>query len=240
MRWLPSFLASLRAGRPRVGPEPKRRATPQRPPRRDLRRRPLAIEPFEERLCLSIDLLVCSYYTNSVIRYDGTTGAFRGAFVPQGYGGLEGPHGLALGLGGHVLVASGPTSSVLRYHRTTGAFLGAFIPLGSGGLDGAAALVMGPKNNQPQLSNPNPYSGNGQGDGVPADANTVLTPSFSVVTANRTGGGAASTGGSDGEGQGGGLYLVSGGCAYAFYALRAENFASTSDPDVFGALYMYP
>jgi WD40 repeat protein len=106
-----------------------------------------AIEALEDRLCLSIDLLVCSFYDDSVIRYDGTTGAFRGAFVSQRFGGLHGPHGLAIGLDGNVLVDDGVDSSVLRYDQTTGAFLGNFVQPGSGGLFGASAIVYGPDGN---------------------------------------------------------------------------------------------
>ena len=37
------------------------------------------------------DLLVLSNDTNEVLRYDGGTGAFLGAFVSAGSGGLDGP-----------------------------------------------------------------------------------------------------------------------------------------------------
>jgi hypothetical protein len=59
----------------------------------------------------------------------------------------------------------------------------------------------------------------------------------SLVALNRADGGAAGDGGSDGLGQGGGLYLTSGGiaCADLLTAILA-NHASTSDDDVFGTL----
>jgi WD40 repeat protein len=106
-----------------------------------------AIEALEGRLCLSVDLLVCSHGNDSVLRYDGTTGEFLDAFVPSGYGGLYGPHGLAFTPSGNLLVASSPASSVLQYDQMTGAYLGDFVPSGSGGLDGAPGIVYGPDGN---------------------------------------------------------------------------------------------
>jgi hypothetical protein len=68
---------------------------------------------------------------NGVNRYDGRTGAFIDAFVPQGSGGLSVPVGLTFGPDGNFYVAS-PGSvgdgSVLRYDGTTGAFIDAFVP----------------------------------------------------------------------------------------------------------------
>ena len=43
------------------------------------------------------ELLVSSNNTNEVLRYDRATGAFLGAFVTAGSGGLVGPRGLAFG-----------------------------------------------------------------------------------------------------------------------------------------------
>ena len=75
--------------------------------------------------------------TNStVLRYDGTTGAFIDAFVPPGSGGLVIPGGLVFGPDGNLYVVdSNPDNGqVLRYDGTTGAFIDAFVPPGSGGL----------------------------------------------------------------------------------------------------------
>jgi DNA-binding beta-propeller fold protein YncE len=90
------------------------------------------------------DLLVASSGTDSVLRYDATTGAFRGAFVAAGAGGLDQPRGLATGPDGALYVASFFTDQVLRYDGDTGAFLGVFVAAGSGGLDGPTYLVFGP------------------------------------------------------------------------------------------------
>ena len=56
---------------------------------------------------------------NQVLRYDGTTGASMGAFVPAGRG-LGNPSGLAFGPEGDLFVANGSDSRVRRYDGTTG------------------------------------------------------------------------------------------------------------------------
>jgi outer membrane protein assembly factor BamB len=90
------------------------------------------------------DLLVGSDFTDSILRYDETTGAFLGVFASGG--GLDGPIGLVLGPDGNLYVTSGD-GSVLRYSGTTGAFIDAFVPSGSGGLDAPQDLVFGPDGN---------------------------------------------------------------------------------------------
>jgi WD40 repeat protein len=81
------------------------------------------------------------------MRYNGTTGAFLGAFVIPGYGGLSGPHGLIIGLDGNLLVNSEGSDKVLRYDTTTGVFLGNFVSEGSGGLIGPHGIAFGPDGN---------------------------------------------------------------------------------------------
>jgi streptogramin lyase len=90
------------------------------------------------------DILVGSDFTDSVLRYDETTGAFLGVFASGG--GLNSPIGLVLGPDGNLYVTSFP-GSVLRYNGTTGAFIDAFVPAGSGGLDAPQAVVFGPDGN---------------------------------------------------------------------------------------------
>ena len=88
------------------------------------------------------DLLVGSYNTNSVERYDANTGDFLGDFVTSGSGGLLNPIGVVYGPDGNIYVTSGGlngmtnSSSVNRYDGTTGAFIDNFVSLGSGGLAG--------------------------------------------------------------------------------------------------------
>ena len=56
---------------------------------------------------------------NQVLRYDGTSGASMGAFVPAGRG-LGNPSGLAFGPEGDLYVANGSDSRVRQYNGTTG------------------------------------------------------------------------------------------------------------------------
>jgi streptogramin lyase len=112
------------------------------------------------------NLYVGSLLTDSILRYDGITGASlpsagnSGAtFVPSGSGGLtfglSGDLGawLVFGPDGNLYVKSGgitappESSSVLRFNGATGEFIDAFVPAGSGGLTGPRALVFGPDGN---------------------------------------------------------------------------------------------
>ena len=90
------------------------------------------------------DLFVSSLNSNSVLQYNGTTGAFINAFVPSGSGGLLGPRELTFGPNGNLFVSSFGTNSVLQYNGTTGAFINVFVPSSSGGLDGPTYLTFGP------------------------------------------------------------------------------------------------
>ncbi len=92
------------------------------------------------------DLLVCSRNTNSVLRYNLTTGALLGVFVTAGSGGLSQPFGIAYGPDGRVYVTSG-TSAVLRYNGTTGAFVSVFVTTGSGGLANPRGILFKPDGN---------------------------------------------------------------------------------------------
>lgn len=92
-------------------------------------------------------LLVTSFGTNSVLRYNVATGSFIDAFVPSGSGGLAGPRGAAYGPDGNLYVISAANNSVLRYNGTTGAFLSVFVPSGSGGLSNPIDLAFGPDSN---------------------------------------------------------------------------------------------
>lgn len=75
-------------------------------------------------------LLVSSFGTNSVLKFDSTTGQFLGTFASGG--GLIGPDGLAYGPDGNLYVATrdinnGGIGGVLRFDGTTGAFLGTVV-----------------------------------------------------------------------------------------------------------------
>jgi streptogramin lyase len=109
------------------------------------------------------NLYVNSFNSDSVMRYDGTTGAPLPApgqtgatFVPTGSGGLQGPAGLILGRDGNLYVVSQANNSVLRYSGTTGDFIDVFVPAGSGGLQVPRGLVFGPDGNLYVISSSGP------------------------------------------------------------------------------------
>lgn len=88
------------------------------------------------------NLYVASFNTDSILRYDGSTGVFLGVFVLSGTGNLNGPDaGTKFGPDGHLYVPSFFNSRVLRYDGSTGTFLGAFIPAGTGNLRQPRDLV---------------------------------------------------------------------------------------------------
>jgi hypothetical protein len=110
-----------------------------------------------------LDLYVAAAHVGSILRYDGTTGAFKGVFVSAGSGGLDAPQGMVFGTDGNLYVTSGnwfngsngpfysgdfPAGTVLRFEGPSGpnpgAFLGTFIPGGSGGLANPNGLLFGP------------------------------------------------------------------------------------------------
>lgn len=98
------------------------------------------------------DLLVGSYNTSSVERYDETTGAFLGDFVVSGSGGLMNPILVLFGPDGNLYVTSGglngtPSNSSVNRYDGTGAFIDNFVTVGSGGLAGPVSARFGPDGN---------------------------------------------------------------------------------------------
>jgi sugar lactone lactonase YvrE len=79
-----------------------------------------------------------------VLRFNGESGEFLGAFVPRDSGGLYNATGLVFGPDGNLYVSSYTTHSVLRYNGTNGVFIDAFVPASTGGLDSPAGLAFGP------------------------------------------------------------------------------------------------
>src|SRR5439155_731738 len=90
-------------------------------------------------------LYLSDYFDGAVRRYNGTTGAYLGDFVPAGSGGLAFPVDLTFGPDGNLYVALDFDHSVLRYNGTSGAFIGAFVPSGSAGLDIPQGLLFTPE-----------------------------------------------------------------------------------------------
>ena len=94
------------------------------------------------------DLLVGSHDSNSILRYDENTGAYLGAFVPSGSGGLTYPHGLVFGPDGDLYVtghknSGGTVNDIFRYDGKTGAFLNILVPAATSGLSFSDDLVLG-------------------------------------------------------------------------------------------------
>jgi|SoiMethySBSTD1v2_1073268.scaffolds.fasta_scaffold546792_2 DNA-binding beta-propeller fold protein YncE len=86
-------------------------------------------------------LYVASFNTDSIIRYDGTTGAYVSTFVPAGRGGLNGPDaGMTFGPDGHLYVPSYWNHKVIRFDGTSGALIGDFVTAGAGGLTNPRTL----------------------------------------------------------------------------------------------------
>ena len=86
------------------------------------------------------NLYIVSEGTNSVKRYNGSTGAYIDDFVSSGSGGLSTPVGMAFGQDGNLYVSSygtNGTNGILRYNGTSGAFIDNFA---SGGRIGQPQL----------------------------------------------------------------------------------------------------
>ena len=90
------------------------------------------------------DLLVSSFSGHRVLRYSESNGTPVSVFIAGGSGGLNLPHGIAVGPDGNVYVASAGNDAVLRYQGTNGAFLGEFISPTNGVLDYPVALEFRP------------------------------------------------------------------------------------------------
>jgi len=108
----------------------------------------LHVEPLEDRLCPSGGyLLVDSFNTNSVLRYDEQTGAFVDEFVKKNSGGLFSGANMDLGPDHNLYVSNGlfsqnnKANDVLRFDGATGAFLGDFTD--SGQLTDPRGIIFG-------------------------------------------------------------------------------------------------
>src|SRR5205823_11610933 len=83
----------------------------------------------------------------SVLRFDGTTGAFIDHFVALNSGGLEHPTYMVFGPDGDLYVGEGHAGAILRYDGATGASKGVFVTASSGGLDSPAGMAFGSDGN---------------------------------------------------------------------------------------------
>jgi DNA-binding beta-propeller fold protein YncE len=94
------------------------------------------------------ELLVSAYNSDSVTRFDATSGAVLGQL---GAGGQNGILGAAIGPDGALYVCSELTDSIKRYDAVDGSYLGEFVfddpttvPDETGGLDAPSSIVFGP------------------------------------------------------------------------------------------------
>ncbi len=90
------------------------------------------------------DFLLPDGPNNSILRYDGLTGALQGTFVASGAGGLTGPHNPTFGPDGNLYVLSNANSRVLRFDGQTGEFIDVFMETGGGGFTSSAQMAFGP------------------------------------------------------------------------------------------------
>jgi len=79
--------------------------------------------------------------TVTILRYNGTTGAFLDNFITFSPGNQY--DGILFGPDGDFYATSYDTNEVLRYDGSTGAFIGAFVAANSGGLDGPTDIAFG-------------------------------------------------------------------------------------------------
>lgn len=81
--------------------------------------------------------------TSAILRYDGTTGAFKGVFASGN--GLFRPYGSAFGSDGNLYISSFLSDQILRYNGTTGEFIDVFASGNGlpGGLNGPNDLLFG-------------------------------------------------------------------------------------------------
>ncbi|MDJ0780808.1 MAG: hypothetical protein QNJ22_02500 [Desulfosarcinaceae bacterium] len=88
------------------------------------------------------DLMVSSAATNTVLRYDMTTGAYVEIFLSSDD--LRQPHGVFWGPDDDIYVAGKGSHNILRFDGETGVFIDAFVKPGSGGLNAPTGLTFGP------------------------------------------------------------------------------------------------
>ncbi len=104
---------------------------------------------FQPTVAEARDFLLPDGTTNTIVRYDGLTGAFKGTLVASGAGGLSAPHNPTFGPDGNLYVISngGPNPSILRFNGQTGAFIDVFVNTGSGGFTSGTQMAFGPDGN---------------------------------------------------------------------------------------------
>ncbi len=107
-------------------------------------RTPAGTDPTGVAIGPDGDLYVGGYTSQSVLRFDGRTGALKATVVPPGSSGLRGPdNGLTFGPDGRLYVPGYDSSSVVRYDPATGQTT-TWIAPGSGGLNKTRGILFEP------------------------------------------------------------------------------------------------
>src|SRR5262249_2171609 len=119
-------------------------------------RRQLLVEALEQRFCPNGGpyLVVTSYATSSVMRYDEVAGTPAPApgqdgatFVAPNSGGLDTPLLALFTPSGDLIVDSGEDNTITRYDGTTGDYLSAFVDPGGGSLQFPTGMIFSPDGN---------------------------------------------------------------------------------------------
>lgn len=126
-------------------------------------------------------LYVASELTQSILRYNPTTGAFINTFASGS--GLQNPTAITFDKSGNVLVGNFNGNSVAKF-SSTGTFLGNLVSSGSGGLNGPdVGTVVGPDNilyvpsfNTNSILKYDPANGNFLGTFVPSGTLELTQP----------------------------------------------------------------
>ena len=85
-------------------------------------------------------LYVPSFFTNRVLKYDGSTGASLGTFINGGVVVCPQPRTIIFRPDGNVYVSSDSGDKVVKF-TSAGTLIGDFITSGAGGLDGASGMI---------------------------------------------------------------------------------------------------
>jgi len=124
-------------------------------------------------------LYVSSQLNDSILRFNASTGAFLGTFVPSGSDGLDGPSGIQF-YNGDLFVAGRFSSRVYRYDGSTGAFE---LEIGAGALSTAFGLDIGAVGNlyvasgaSSKIVRFNPVTGANLGDFVVTASGGLSSP----------------------------------------------------------------
>ena len=96
-------------------------------------------------------MFVASEYTNQVLQYDATNGAYVGAIVAAGSDGINGPNGMAMDSAGNLYVAGRNSNTIVKYD-TNGNPVWA-TPAGSGGLNLPEGMTVDPSGSYLYVAN---------------------------------------------------------------------------------------